>query len=147
MSLLQNTVKLMYLRQHHMTLVSVCMYVFMCVRAWQTPGPAPCSSSQDKGMPTYSRQRVCRQKESTDKLCRQMAHRTVTLSPDNARSTVHPLKKTMRLRERLYLKCWMWDSTQSCSTRCSTCTDCPAALSEWFMCVWESVQYCLLESS
>lgn len=50
--------------------------------------------------------------------------------------TIQPQKTTLRPGERLYLKCRMWDVIQSCST---TCTECPAALPKWFVCVWEWV--------
>ena len=145
MSFLLNT-GTSFIRQRRRTLctysvhVCICASMCVCVCAWQTPGPAPCSSSQDKGTPSRSRQRVYRQSEHTDKLCRLMAHQTVTRSPDNARSAVQPQKKkkkkTQKHRERLYLKCRMLDVTQDCSTRCMTWTGCHNGVIN--VCVWRS---------
>lgn len=66
-------------------------------------GPAA-YNSQDEGTPSHSRQRVCRQSEHTDKFCRLMAHQTVTMSPDNACSTVQPQKKKMMTQRVAMLK-------------------------------------------
>lgn len=65
----------------------------MCVTS-----TAPCNS-QDKGM-CPCRQRVCRLSEHADKLCRLMAHQTVTLNADNPRSAVQPKKKKKTERHR-----------------------------------------------
>ena len=117
LSFLANTVTCLFTSAAVYVCVCVCVRVCVCVCG---RCPAACSN-QDKGMPSHSRQRVCRLSEHADKLCRLMAHQTVRLSPDNARSSVQPQKKTktktktttQRRSERLYLKCRMWDVTQN----------------------------------
>lgn len=117
------------LKHHAKTLLpNTATYFFTSeVHVFVNPGPDACYS-QDKGTPPHSRQKVCRQSEHTDKFYPLIAHQTVTVSPDNACSTVQPQKnekKTQRCRERLYLNCQKWDVTQNFSTTNTLCTGCP----------------------